>query len=262
MLRYGAVYACLSIALMACAERDASQTQRDSSTVTTSTNVEPQPTLDSSRSASRTAPDTSQASRGLRLLPVDAAAEDPSFLEFRTSLLQAVRAKNSAALMAVVDSSIRLSYGGASGHADFHKKWKPIDPESRVWSELEWILTHGGDFRRTNGVTQFWSPYVYSNWPEGPGAPDPFEHAAITGKDIELRASPTGEVRQRLSYDIVKDIDGSAHKESKPQWVRVKTMGGVEGYVPGTRVRSQLDYRSGFERRHGAWRMVIFIAGD
>ncbi len=196
--------------------------------------------------------------KGSQLLPVDEASKDPSFLKFRSEMIRAVEAKNADALIAMLDSNIRLSFGGSGGLADFRKDWKPQDKNSPLWSKLEWVLKHGGSFRNK----MFWAPYVYSNWPES--GPEPFENGVIVGDNVPVfeKADATSARIAALDHHFVKVIDGGHLREKSPEFVKIKTPSGKTGFVRSTQIRSQLDYRAGFEKRNGQWRMSTFIAGD
>jgi hypothetical protein len=47
-----------------------------------------------------------------------------------------------------------------------------------------------------------------------------------------------------------------------PGWRHVRTLGGLNGYVKQEFVRSPIDYRAGFEKKRGVWKMIAFIEGD
>jgi len=105
-------------------------------------------------------------------------------------------------------------------------------------------------------MNHFAAPYIFSNWPEDI---DSFEHSVIFGSDVNLRKSPgtDGEVVGRLSYNVVK-----LPNEEPSAWIKVTTLGGQTGYVKSEFVRSSIDYRAGFEKKRGVWKMTYFLAGD
>lgn len=203
-----------------------------------------------------------EGEQGAQLLPVDQASQDPSFAKFRNEMLTAVTARNASALMPMLDSNIRLSFGGSGGLADFRKNWKPQDKNSALWTKLEWVVKHGGSFRKEGANTTFWAPYVYSNWPDS--GPDGFEYAVATGSDVLVYAKPdtTSKVISHLDYHYVKSLDGGQLKEKAPRFTKVQTASGKTGYVKTGEIRSQIDYRAGFSRRNGTWKLTAFIAGD
>jgi hypothetical protein len=68
-----------------------------------------------------------------------------------------------------------------------------------------------------------------------------------------------------LSYNVVELQPETVPKSGKSEylgWYLVKTLGGLEGYVREEYVRSHIDYRAGFEKIRGKWRMTFFLAGD
>ncbi|HEY0140674.1 MAG TPA: hypothetical protein VGF48_07250 [Thermoanaerobaculia bacterium] len=42
----------------------------------------------------------------------------------------------------------------------------------------------------------------------------------------------------------------------------VRTLGGKEGWVRTSDVRTPIGYRAGFSKRYGAWKMDALVAGD
>ena len=67
----------------------------------------------------------------------------------------------------------------------------------------------------------------------------------------------------KLSYNIVEIIKSieKFHAE-KGDWYEIKTLGGKKGFVKAEFVRSPIDYRAGFEKKSGKWKMTFFLAGD
>jgi hypothetical protein len=199
---------------------------------------------------------------GQRLLSVDEANQDGSFAKYREQLIWAIESKSEKDLLPMLDSNIRLSFGGSGGLADFKKMWKPQDKNSPLWPKLEWVVRHGGSFRGTGANRMFWAPYVYSNWPEN--GPEPFEYGAIVGSKVQVleTSKKSSKPIATLDHHFVKVIDGGHLKEKSPAFVKIQTPSGKTGYVRSSEIRSQLDYRAGFDKRSGKWKMTAFIAGD
>jgi hypothetical protein len=196
--------------------------------------------------------------------PVDEAGRDRSFAGFRAKLIESVRRRDSKYLVGILDPQIRNDFGGGNGIADFRARWKMDGPDSPLWDELLLVLMNGGTLSRENGTLLFSAPYTFSGMPDGL---DEFEHHAIFGRNVNLRSAPDpgSGVVARLSYNVVKvdyansvKSDGS---EDKYEWYRVRTLGGLEGFVSARYVRSPIDYRAVF-RKNGNWRLVAFVAGD
>jgi hypothetical protein len=183
---------------------------------------------------------------GLKLLPVDEAKQDPSFVAYRAKLLDAVRRHDVDAVVAAADPKIRTSFGD-SGGAEILRQML-TRPER--WSDLEQILSLGGSFREQS----FWAPYVYSAWPE---SADSFSFVAVIAKDVPLRASPNGPPIATLAYDVVQRV-GDPHDG----WQEVKVDDGRTGFVESKFVRGPIGYRAGFNKEGGTWRMTALVSGD
>lgn len=200
-----------------------------------------------------------------RLLPVDEASKDVSFKIFRDKLLAAVRRRDAKYVLSVVDPDIKNGFAGEDGVANFRKQWKINNAKSPLWDELLFVLTRGGAFQMEGGNKMFTAPYIYSSFP---GNLDAFEYSAITENHVGLYARPSASARlvANLSYHIVKvdfnnSVKASANSDSYT-WVKVTTLGGKTGFVRGNFVRSSIDYRAGFEKKRGQWKMTFFLAGD
>lgn len=189
-----------------------------------------------------------------KLLPVDEAARDPEFFAFRAQLQAAVARHDAEAVLAAVDPSIRTSFGTGGGIADLRKKWNLSGADSRLWDELGTVLAFGGAFRE-GGL--FAAPYVFARWPD---RFDSFEHVAVLGKNVRVRAAPgsQGRILTALSFDVVR----LAAPATDSEWTRIKLRDGRTGYISSRYVRSPVDYRALFNKVDGRWRMTAFVAGD
>ena len=190
--------------------------------------------------------------------PVDEAKLDPGFLTFRTKLIAAVDRKDAKYVLSVVDPNIKNGFGGEDGVVKFRRGWKLESPNSEFWPEFSKVIKNGGSFigEGRNRMNFFGAPYVYSAWLEDL---DAFEHSVIFGSDVNLRKSPSadGEIIGRLSHNLV-----TLPNEEPSEWIKVTTLGGQTGYVKREFVRSSIDYRAGFEKKRGVWKMTFFLAGD
>jgi hypothetical protein len=258
--------------LVACGESNAPQqtsTVTESSTAATAT-----PQTDSSPTASNTATTTassdvsSTAEREAivrctpaadRLCPSDEGASDPSFAAFRDRLREAVKQKNEKALLSLLDSKIRTTFGDGDGGVEaFRKQWNSASADSKLWPELDSLLTMGGSFLGEGKERSFWAPYVYSNWPE---AVDSFEHVVAIRNGVIIRKTPEASSAQvsGVDYAILRLVPDP---RSGKEWRKVETRDGKSGWVRGADVRSPIDYRAGFSRRTGEWKMDALVAGD
>lgn len=79
-----------------------------------------------------------------RLLPVDEADEAPDFHAYRRRLIEAVSARDTSALYAMMSEDVHVSFGGNRGRADFREMWRPERENSQVWRILGRVLGGGG----------------------------------------------------------------------------------------------------------------------
>lgn len=200
------------------------------------------------------------------VMPVDQAAQDPSFLAFRTKLIAAAERKDAAFILGILDPKIELSFGGEAGIADFKRIWKINSKNSPFWREFLQVIKNGGKWRKGDKSEKtFYAPYSFDGFPEDL---DAFVYHVIFGSKVNLRKrpDPNSEIIAGLSYNIVTvesdpDTEAGKIRESRG-WSKVKSLGGISGWVKNQFVRSPIDYRAGFEKKRGAWKMVAFIAGD
>lgn len=196
-----------------------------------------------------------------KLLPSDEAAKDPELFAVRARLQAAVARHDAEAVLALVDPNIKIGFGGNDGVAQFQRSWNLPSPDSRLWDELGTVLALGGSFQ---GEDNFVAPYIYKSWPE---AFDSFEHVAVLGTGVRVRAEPSlqGAVLTSLSFDIVK-LSQSGRSRLNPQqaeeWTAVELRGGRTGFISSRFVRSPVDYRAFLSRQGGRWRLTFFVAGD
>jgi hypothetical protein len=197
--------------------------------------------------------------------PVDEARKDASFLAFRTKLIAAAKRRDAKYVLSIVDPGIRNTFGDDDGIRYFKKVWKIESPKSEFWDEFLKVITNGGAFSKESGPKVFFAPYTFSGFPDDI---DSFEYNAIFGNNVNLRAEPDLKSKPiaLLSYNVVKvDYQNSVKKsgtEDEYSWLKVETMGGKRGFVSADFVRSAIDYRAGFEKKKGVWKMTVFIAGD
>lgn len=195
--------------------------------------------------------------------PVDEAKKDASFLAFRAKLIEAAKKRDAKYVLSVLDPNIKNSFGGDGGIEEFKTQWKINEPDSEFWDEFMPVVTNGGNFVEEGKNKLFTAPYSFNSFPEDLEA---FEHGVIFGSNVNLRAEAKADskVLGKLSYNIVKIINSvsSTTNADKIEWYEVRTLGGKTGFVSGDYVRSPLDYRAGFEKKNGKWKMAFFLAGD
>jgi hypothetical protein len=201
-----------------------------------------------------------------KLHPVDEAAKDPSFKAFRDALLDAVKRKDTQFVLNSIAPDIQNDFGGGNGVDNFKSVWKLARvSESKLWAELETILSMGGTFRVEEGKRSFWAPYVYSAWPEDFDCGEEARCYAVTAENVNVRREPssTAPIVASLSYDIVKSKgEEPAAAKTAEGWTRITTPSGAVGYVATKFIRSPDGYRAGFARVKGKWLMTALVAGD
>ena len=197
------------------------------------------------------------AAYSAELRPVDEAAKNPSFREFRSQLLRAVEQKDRGHLFGVLAPDIRNSFGGNDGKDAFAEQWKLDSTDSEVWKELKWILTHGGSFFEDGS---FCAPYVYSRWPDNY---DAFEYAAVVSDRLPVRKSRSAAsaVVGRLRYTIVKVLDEQWSRAKPGELIKVQA-NSIVGFVPAGTLRSSPDWRACFAKQEKGWLMTMLVAGD
>ncbi len=195
----------------------------------------------------------------IKILPVDEAAQDPEFLDFRDRLLTAVRKRDLDAVVAVATEDIKLSFGGGYGRAQFRERLLADDNGAggSYWEELEWALKLGGVFSGEHR-RHFCTPYVSCAGSHQCSYCDSYEILVAINDHapVYAAADATAPVIARLSFDVVTLVDYGN------QWQQVRLADGQTGFVAFPEFRSPIGYRAAFEKREENWRMRLFIAGD
>ena len=257
----------LSAAVAACtAERTDSDAATDVTRDTTyriDSVIVPQPRLP--RGVADEADDRS------RLLPVDEAAEAPDFFAYRMRLIEAVGARDTSALFALMSNDIRVSFGAENGQSAFREMWRPAQADSELWRRLARVLGGGGVYEEDSltsadgrpASARFTAPYYFARFPGEEF--DAFQHGVLLGPDIPVRERPEpgAPILERLSYAIVRTPDFFAPRETASgDWIRIELDENRFGFVPAEQIESPVGYRALFNRIDGAWTMTAFVAGD
>jgi len=199
------------------------------------------------------------------VLPVDEAKQDPSFAAFRAELIAAVERRDAKYVSSIVDRDMINGFDSSGGPREFERVWKLNSADSKFWETFLPVIKNGGRFVTERRRRVFFAPYTFDGFPKDL---DTFEYHAIFGANVNLREKPQRDapVAAVLSYNVVKtDPEQSvkiAGKENEFDWMNVETLGGQKGFVKAEFVRGPIDYRAGFEKIRGKWKMNVFIAGD
>jgi hypothetical protein len=199
-----------------------------------------------------------------KVLPVDQATQDKSFLEFRRNLQEAIQRRDTKFLLGAVDPEIKLSFAEDYGLKRFREMWQPERPESKIWEQLDDVLRLGGTFGYDQDSSHtFWAPYVFGRFKSG-DALDVFEALVVIGEEVKLRSSPSTEapVVAMLSHEVVHQVTDEPKAGENVRWAHVITASDRKGYVWRKYLRSPIDYRAAFGKINGRWKLVSFVRGD
>jgi hypothetical protein len=185
--------------------------------------------------------------------PVDEAVTRPDFFTFRAHLQSAIARRDAAAVLAVVDPKIRVSFGPDNGREAFERRWRPSAADSELWAELGAVLALGGRFQPAGSDT-FVAPYTFAC------EADAFEDAIVTGANVRVRQAPSADapVVAALSFAVVR----RAKSDPNAEWTEVVLGDGRRGFIASRYVRSPAGYRAFFAKVSGSWRLQAFVAGD
>jgi hypothetical protein len=198
-----------------------------------------------------------------KLMPVDEAAKDPTWVNFRKRLLEALQKHDRKYLLSILDRNIRNPLDAPRGVAAFSKHWDIDADDSPVWRELPGALFLGSAWLKPEkGARQLCAPYVAAKWPDDI---DPFDYGAITTREALVKSEPSSEAdtTASLSYDIVRVTDWEIPDraaDAKQKWVKLR-LNEKEAYVPEEHIRSPIEYRACFIKAESGWRMVAFVIG-
>lgn len=198
-----------------------------------------------------------------KLLPVDEAAKDPSWISFRNRLLEALQKHDRKFLLSVIDRNIRNPLDTPRGIAAFRKQWDFEADDSPLWRELPGALFLGTAWLKPEkGPPQLCAPYVAAKWPDDV---DPFDYGAVTARETLAKTAPSSDSGTvgTLAYDIVRVTDweiADRAPEVKQKWVKIR-LGDKDAFVPEEQIRSPIEHRACFIKSESGWRMVAFVVG-
>jgi hypothetical protein len=195
---------------------------------------------------------------------------DTSVIKFISDLKVVISQKDGKRLLSIVDSDVKISFGGSHGLNDFKEIWKPQNQNSEIWPLLNKLVTLGGVFMKNSGSTvRFVLPYV--NEVEGG---DHYKVLVVTGKNINVRERPNlnSKILGQLTYDVVdmdysksvltKNVSLPEYADSK-DWFFVETLDKkLRGFVYWEFLWSPIGYRMFLDKINGTWKITGLIAGD
>ncbi len=206
------------------------------------------------------------------LPPVDAGAQDPSWLQFHKRLATAVEQRDVKFLLSILDPKVRNSFEKPDGVKAFVEQWD-LDTaakakDSPLWTELRSMLRFGAaPVEAASGERLLCLPYVAVTFPP---TIDPYLFAAVVIADAPVFGKPStrAPIITTLSHQIVGVEDWDLEDESRTsqRWVKVVLKNGG-GYVASEHIRSAIEARACFTRSRGKtpnagpWRMISLTVG-
>jgi len=205
---------------------------------------------------------TTAYAQGIRISPLDEAAENRDWQTFKERLLTALEARDRKSLLVAIDPTVDNGPEQQSGLEEFQRRWALDDEKSPLWRELTKAMRLGGAFVKDGQGQRFCAPYVAARWPTDY---DPFRFGAIVSEDVLVKSEPSSGSRTvaRLAYELVpvEDWEVADATPGFPQkWTKIR-LRDANGFIPEEQVRSPIEHMACFSRQTGAWRLVSFTAG-
>ncbi|MEO5926122.1 MAG: SH3 domain-containing protein [Bryobacteraceae bacterium] len=183
--------------------------------------------------------------------PKDESGRDKTLAAFFVKLKDVLKRKDREGLLALLDPSVDIGVRDMSGPGAFFTAWALNERDASVYGVISQILSLPGVWVDA----QFCAPYVSVQFPKDL---DRSKHQVVLNFDTRLRATPstTGKVIATLAYEIVEVL------ERNPEWTKVRTVAGQEGYVQIAYLYSPAGYRACFSKNpEGAWRIQALAVG-
>ena len=192
--------------------------------------------------------------------PVDGARRDPALVKVRAAVIAAVKTKDWKQLEPHVYEKVLVNFGGENDRSILAKY---LAETPALWDELDWVLANGGRFLER----EFWAPYTFQ---ANVGKLDEADVGIVVHANVPARAEPRTDAKlvAMLDHHAVRVTDWRP-SDSAPRpfykrqdWVTIELPGKRVAHVEARYVRSMGDYRAGFARKSGVWKLSGFIAGD
>jgi len=202
-----------------------------------------------------------RAHQATRVCFFDEGPKDPSFVQFRSRLMTAIKSRSRSQLSEMISSDLHVIDLDTRGMAALDQAFDLRDPQSEFWGEMESVLNLGGRMEKPGF---FCAPFLSCL---GAATADAM-YVVILGSDVPAFDQPneSSSIVARLSCDVLRSASGDGF----PEPPGISTLGFTPVYLPSGRwayvkeslTRSPAWYSAYFEKRRGKWLMVAFVAGD
>jgi hypothetical protein len=198
--------------------------------------------------------------------PVKDSVKDISLQKFIDTLKAVVQRKDAGKMYSLVSTKIINSFDDDDGIGNFKKIWN-AKKDDRLWMVLKKLLAFGGQYtyetqRHGKNKDEYVYPYFFDE--QITGEHNYFDLFVVNGDSINMRQQGnTGSpIIIKLSYEVVKILDDTTHK-NQAEWLYVSTLDGkYKGYIKESLLYNFIDYRMFFRKVKGIWKINTLVAGD
>lgn len=216
--------------------------------------------------------------QSIKFPPPDEIYKDSSLVNFLATLKHIISTKDKQALLGVIDSNIKYSFGNEIGFSDFQKIWKLDESNSPLWSTLDRLLSMGGCYTDYHNSKDVCFPYYF-----GQKLPDNVDitfASFIVGERVNIRREPTevsgiigtfsnelvlydAENRVRIPACTTKTHSHYTGEFDAHDWNPIKTLDGkTKGFVYWSNLYWSMDYRLFLSKESGKWKIICLVNGD
>jgi len=191
--------------------------------------------------------------------PEDESNQVSGFSHLRDELILAVTNRDTSFIYSILSESIRLSFGGTYGIPDFRSYWKLESDSSEFWQTISSALNLGGSF--SDDTTVYTFPYMFRHYPRGI---DPLFMLIATSDSSKVYSTPEkSSVFDTVRYTAFEELfKYQINDDYSDEYRPVRIMADRYAFVKRAEFRSPVDYRGGFEKEDGEWKLTFWIAGD
>lgn len=190
-----------------------------------------------------------------KLPPIDQCASDPSFVNFKHELEQAVARKDGNALLAQLSPHVLVNFGGARGPAAFAQAWDLSPDANDIWDLLHMMLQMGCARDKGARIIPSLSIQLEPFFEQDVDLSD--KRLAFPGAKVRRDPDDANSTIATLRWEFVDVVDTGADLQT-----RVRLADGREGWVSDDELYEPVGYRMIVEKLHGQWMITAFVAGD